>query len=77
MANLPEEKNFFRKCYKCDRKIFWGSFFSMGWDKDLETNILEEIWNNPIFILECCWCFNRKHYFNVPIKDEDIIIKSY
>lgn len=49
--------------------VFPKSIFDFEW--------LKEIWMNPIFVIQCCWCFNRKHFYDVPIKDEDVIIKSY
>ena len=57
-----------RKCYKCNRLMHWHDF-ALGNLRALPENYFEhevllEIWVNPIFIIHCCWCFNRKHFTN-------------
>lgn len=59
MTSLMELYEKLRFCYICGRKMDWGNFFANGLRKDgFNLEMLEEIWRNPIFILECCWCFN-------------------
>ena len=50
-----------RSCHNCGRYIYWNGFTLMALIEDQEflgNNMLETIWNNPIFVIECCWCFN-------------------
>jgi len=53
-----------RNCHKCGRKLYWLDFMFPHSDyaririkKDYGRVLMEEIWTNPVFVLECCWCF--------------------
>lgn len=50
-----------RRCYKCGRKIYYRGFYRKAcfWNVPIgfEKELIEEIWENPMFILECCYCF--------------------
>ena len=50
-----------RRCCSCGRKIYYRGFYKKAcfWNvpNGLEREMIEEIWENPIFVLECCYCF--------------------
>lgn len=49
-----------RQCYKCEQTLYFRDFVqtvsSHGEMEYFGFAFLEEIWRNPIFIIECCWC---------------------
>lgn len=61
---LREKANrILRKCYKCDGELYFINFIyplslikMKILIKDYGFALLYEIWMNPMFILECCWC---------------------
>ncbi len=54
-----------RECYKCGQLIYYTSFMDINTircvctivEKMLDPILLHQIWINPMFLLECCWCF--------------------
>ncbi len=51
-----------RECYKCGQLIFYDPFMFMNsrFEKMLDPILLHQIWINPMFLLECCWCFGGR-----------------
>ena len=53
-----------RECYTCGRKLYFThlvyTFYMKHMEQFLTREILKEIWMNPIFILECCFCDKRR-----------------
>ncbi len=65
-----------RECYICGEKLYWKGFISpesirerMENKKKFGLDFLIEIWKNPIFVLECCWCFNGLLNPNIMLKE--------
>ncbi len=52
-----------RKCCRCNMFLRFRAFVISthreGILIKLGKEMLYEIWKNPIFVLECCVCFNR------------------
>ena len=47
-----------RKCYRCEKDIFFKDFEEVNTDYDPDNSpFLEEIWNSPYVKLFCCFCF--------------------
>lgn len=50
-----------RMCYICGRDLNWREFLqsahAFGRIADFGMDLLKEIWENDIFILQCCSCF--------------------
>ena len=57
-----------RQCYECGKKIFQGSFYLQGWVKGVKLDILDMIWENPIFVIKCCECFYNIPLAKIPIR---------
>jgi len=59
-----------RRCYKCGRALFYRGFYKKAsfWNipNGFEREIIEEMWENPIFVLECCWCFKDVSFADLP-----------
>lgn len=53
-----------RECYTCGRIIGWIGFLNAAeCNNDLEKfglDLLKEIWDNEIFVLNCCTCHTGK-----------------
>ena len=51
-----------RKCYKCGRSMHWHDFVNGNLRGSPENyfgfDMLLLIWGNPIFIIQCCWCYS-------------------
>ena len=52
-----------RECYICGGKLYFINFINplsirkmKVLTEDYGFELLYEIWTNPIFVLECCWC---------------------
>ena len=51
-----------RRCYKCGRRMHWidfvgGNFHALPGNY-FDFDMLLLIWGNPIFIIQCCWCYH-------------------
>ena len=51
-----------RNCYICGRVLNWREFIQTSRRKKHEFSYeeLREIWENDIFILKCCFCYNGR-----------------
>ena len=58
---IPELQKMTRQCYKCGQKLYFSGFVQTvtlyGEMEYFGLDFLEEIWMNPLFVIECCWCF--------------------
>ena len=50
-----------RTCYKCSKPLYFHQFMFGFHNKSqrehFTLDMLLEIWENPIFVIECCSCF--------------------
>jgi len=59
-----------RTCHKCGKSMNWMDFIAPLYYvdilnqkktfKEIGIKMLQEIWKNDIFVIECCWCFKLK-----------------
>jgi len=64
MKTLEELNEIPRFCFKCGGVLNYFDFHisaSTKHKKIFKLEILEEIWENPIFVLLCCRCYREEY----------------
>ncbi|MHA1756788.1 MAG: Rab family GTPase [Promethearchaeota archaeon] len=54
---LPQEK-IIRKCFKCNRPLYYYEFYSANISKFPEDTLIK-IWMSPYIQLYCCYCYKK------------------
>ena len=65
MTTVGELYKIPRFCFKCEHRLSYGDFqisASIRQKREIfRWEILDEIWENPIFVLLCCRCYREEY----------------